>query len=311
VFLSIFFIKFQNDNAFQRISCQDSVHKSIIDGSLFTTLVEDVFTLVHAQLALLDEFLASSDLSMTDIGDAVVADALLSIFRIIFCKQLHYGRTSLFLRDIETCVARANDYWRMGEKTDSLMQGISKKHYHHLTLKAEKSDTTLVEWDIASDLVKEEASKLIDKMNSDAVEASNHVAIYIMRVIQQLDIPRELFSRHWEENLTNNEVAKYILRVYAKYLADIKYVLVSDCLYHKVLITLARCTICFYLKCFIFKASRIRSSNLWYDNRKDRKDFFRSQRRALMRMTHDIEVFEDFFSGPFRRERSTYQNHFK
>ncbi len=232
---------------------------------------------------------------MTDTGDAVFADALLSILRIILCKQMHYGRTSLFLRDVETCIARANDYWMMGEKIDAMMQRLSEKHNHHLTLKPEKSDSTLAEWDFASDLVKQETSKLMDKMNADAVEASNHVAICIMRSVERLDIPRELFSRHWEEDLTSNEVAKYIVRVYTHYLTNMRDVLVSDCLYHKVVITLARCTICFYLKSFIFKASRIRSSNAWYDNRKDRKDFFRSQRKAFLRMKYDIEVFEEFF----------------
>jgi hypothetical protein len=260
------------------MSSQDSIHRSAIDGSLFTTLAEDVFTLVHAQLALLDEFLVSANLAMTDTGDAIVADALLSIFRILYCKQIHYGRSSLFLRDVDSCIARANDYWMMGEKTNSMMENISEKHYNHLTWKAEKSKRALAEWDIAANLVKQEASNLIDRMNSDAVEASHHVAICLIQVIQQLDIPRELFSRHWEEDLTNNEVAKYIVRVYANYLPDMEHSLVSECLFHKVVITLARCTICFYLKSFIFKASRLRSSNPWYDSD-----------------TYDIEVFQNFF----------------
>lgn len=237
----------------------------------------------------------STDLSVTDTGDAVVADSLLSIFRIVLCKQIHYGRSSLFLRDIETCIARANDYWIMGEKTDSMMQNIAGKHYRHLTLKAKRLGSELGEWDIAAHLVEQEASKLIDRMDSDATEAVNRAAVYMIKAIQQLDIPKELFSRHWEENLTNNEVAKYIVGVYANYLSDMKRAFVSDCLYHKVLVTLARCTICFYLKSFIYKASRVRRSNSWYDNRKERKEYFRNPRRALMRMTHDIEIFQDFF----------------
>jgi len=277
------------------MSSRDSIHRSVIDGSLFTTLAEDVFTLVQAQLALLDEFLASTNLAMTDTGDAIVADALLSIFRILYCKQIHYGRSSLFLRDVDSCIARANDYWMMGEKTNSMMENISETHYNHLTWKAEKSKRALAEWDIAANLVKQEASNVIDRMNSDAVEASHHVAICVIQIIQQLDIPRELFSRHWEEDLTNNEVAKYIVRVYANYLPDMEHSLVSDYLFHKVVITLARCTICFYLKSFLFKASRLRSSNPWYDGDKKRKEFFRNPRRALMRMTHDIEVFQNFF----------------
>lgn len=277
------------------MSSQDAVHKSIIDGSLSTTLAEDVFTLVHAQLALLDDYLVSANLVTTDTGDAIVADALLSIFRILCCKQIHYGRTSLFLRDVDWCIARANDYWMMGEKTKSVMQTISEKHYNHLTWKPEESEGTLEEWDCAANLVNQEASNLIDQMNVDAVEASNHAAICIIKGIQQLDIPRELFSRHWEEDLTNNEVAKYIVRVYANYLSDMNRFFLSDFLYHKVLVTLARCTICFYLRCFIFKASRIRSSKSWYDKDKKHKEFFRSPKKALLRMTDDIQEFENFF----------------
>jgi len=277
------------------MSSQDSVHRSIIDGSLFTTLVEDVFTLVHVQLSVLDEILVSANIATTDTGDALVADALLSIFRMILFRQIHYGRTSLFLCDVDSCIARANDYWRMGEKTSSMIQNVSEKHYNHLTWKAEKSKITLNDWDIAASLVKQEASNLIDRLNSDAVEASHRVAVCIIRAIQESDIPRELFSRHWEEDLTNNEIAKYIVRVYANYLSGMKQFFVSDCLYHKVLITLARCTICFYLKSFIFKASRVRSYNSWYGNGKLCKEFFRSPRRALMRITHDIQVFQNFF----------------
>jgi hypothetical protein len=277
------------------MSSQNPVHRSAIDGSLFTTLAEDVFTLVHAQLALLDEFLVSANISTTDTGDAVIADALLSIFRIMICKQIHYGRTSDFLYDVDSCIARANDYWLMGEKTTSIMNLISEKHYYHLTWKAEDAKFLLAEWNSTANLVKREASKLEDRMNSDAVEAAHHVAICIIQRIQRLDIPRELFSRHWEEDLTQNEVAEYIVRAYANYLPAMKHLFVSDCLYHKVLITLARCTICFYLKSFIYKACRARRSNPWFDNRNSNKEFFRSPRKALLRMTYDIDVFRNFF----------------
>jgi len=201
------------------MSSRDSVHTSTVDGTLSTPLAEDIFTLVDAQLTLLDEFLESADLAMTDTGDAVVLDALLSIFRILCYKQIHYGRTSLFLQDVESCIARANDYWRMGEKTNSMMQEVSEKRYAHLTWNTAKSKNNLSEWEITGNLVEKEASRLIDLLNSDAVQASQRAAIYIIQAIRQYDIPRELFSRHWEEDLTNNEVAKYIVTVYGDYLS--------------------------------------------------------------------------------------------
>jgi len=275
------------------ISSQNIVHRSVIDGFLFTTLAEDVFTLVYAQLELLDGFLTSTNLTITDTGEAVLVNVLLSIIRIVLCKQMHYGRSMLFLQDLDSCIARANDYWIMGEKTSDMMLNVSKKYYNHLTWKAHDLKTGLDEWGFVTSLVKQEASNLIDQLNSDAVEASHHVAIFIIQVVHRSDIPHELFSRHWEEDLTNNEVARYIVRVFANYLPGIEDFLVTPCLYHKVLITLVRCTICFYLKCFVLKASRIRISTSWRN--KTGEKFFRNPRRALMRMTHDIQVFETFF----------------
>eukprot|EP00534_Pseudo-nitzschia_fraudulenta_P004963 CAMPEP_0201122446 /NCGR_PEP_ID=MMETSP0850-20130426/6096_1 /ASSEMBLY_ACC=CAM_ASM_000622 /TAXON_ID=183588 /ORGANISM="Pseudo-nitzschia fraudulenta, Strain WWA7" /LENGTH=497 /DNA_ID=CAMNT_0047389149 /DNA_START=125 /DNA_END=1618 /DNA_ORIENTATION=+ len=277
------------------MSSQGSIETSTIDGTLFTSLAGDVFTLVHSLLTLLEEFISSANLTMTDTGDAVIADALLSIFRMIFCKQIHYGGTSLFIHDVDLCIARANDYWRMVEETNSTMQNVSKQNSNHLAWDVDESSGNLLEWNNTARLVTEEASNLIDQLNMDAVQASHHAAICIIQEIQRLDIPRELFSKHWEEDLTNNEVAKYIVRVYDGYLADIKHSLVSDYLYHKVVVTLIRSTICFYLRCFILKADKIRRSSRWGSNDKARKGFFRSPKRVLLRITHDIQVFRSFF----------------
>uniref|UniRef100_A0A7S4AIB5 Exocyst complex component Sec6 n=1 Tax=Pseudo-nitzschia australis TaxID=44445 RepID=A0A7S4AIB5_9STRA len=295
-----------------RMSSQDNFNTSIIDGTLSTSLAEDVFTLVGTQLTVLDEFLEAADLATTE-HDAVAADALLSIFRLVCCKQLHYGRTPRFLCGVESCIARANDYSKMQEKTSAIMRDIiSQRHYNHLTWKAMEWDSTAslatetsepnnpMEWDSAASLVEQEASRLADRLNLDAVEASQTAAIFVIQAIQRLDIPRELFGRHWEENLTNNEVAKYIVTVFGNYLSDIKDALASDYLYHQVVVTLARCTVCFYLRNFILKADRVRRS-ISSTRRRRRKngtksqEFFRSPERALMRMTHDIQVFQNFF----------------
>jgi len=265
----------------------------MIDGFLCTTLAEDVFTLVYAQLELLDEFLVSSKLTITDAGEAVLVNVLLSIIRIILCKQIHYGRSTLFLHDLDSCIARANDYWRMGEETSGMMLNVSEKYYKHLTWEGNHLKKGLEEWGFVTSLVKQKASNLMDQLNSDAVVASHHVAVCIIQAVQRSDISHELFSRHWEEDLTNNEVAKYIVRVYANYLSDIKNLFATDCLYHKVLITLTRCTICYYLKSFLLKANRTRRSSSWI--KKNGHEFFRSPKRALMRMKYDMQVFENFF----------------
>ena len=317
------------------MSSRDTFNTSIIDGTLSTSLAEDVFTLVGTQLTVLDEFLeGASNLATTTKTttkttgttneyehDAVVADALLSIFRIVCCKQMHYGRTPRFLCDVESCVARANDYSKMREKTGATLRDIvSTRRYNHLTwnavewdsaasLATETPEATLdladanadAEWDSAAGLVEQEASRLVDRLNLDAVEASQTAAIFVIRAIQRLDIPREFFGRHWEEDLTNNEVAKYVVTVFGNYLSGIKEALVSDYLYHKVVATLARCTVCFYLQHFVLKADRARRSVSGARRRRRGRnggtgqEFFRNPRRALLRMTHDVRVFQKFF----------------
>ncbi|VEU37902.1 unnamed protein product [Pseudo-nitzschia multistriata] len=175
------------------------------------------------------------------------------------------------------------------------MQYISKRHYNHLTWNAERSETNLFEWDSAASLVEHEAARLVDRLSLDAVEASQKAAIQIIQIVEYLDIPRELFGRHWEEDLTNNEVAKYIVTVFGNYLSDVKDSLVSQYLYHKVVVALVRCTVCFYIKRFILKADRVRYSIRQRRNRMKSQEFFSNPRRAQMRMTHDIEVFQKFF----------------
>jgi len=302
------------------MSARDPIHGPMLDGSLVTSLADDVFALVHAQLALLDEYLAAEDLAGTDAGDAMVTDAWLSFFRTIRCKQAHFGRdTNLFLKrdDADACIARANDYWILGEKTEDLMNTVWSHRHHNATSSstatartATASNTTSTdweadqdtvdgsgaEWDTATTLVETEATKLIDRMNLDAVEAARHVAISVIETIRKLDIPRELFSTHWEDTLTRNEVATYMVRVYARRLSEIERFLVSEYLYHKVLITLARCTICFYLKSFLSKACRVRASRaLGAKPYNKAVGAFRSPQRALLRIRYDLEVFSDFF----------------
>lgn len=277
------------------MSTRGNIKTSPIDGSLCSSLPEDVFTLVETQLALVHEFLETADLSTADSGDAIVADALLSIFRILCWKQIHYGCTSLFLHDLQSCIARANDYCRMGQKTNDLMRNVSGRHYRYLAWENADEGTELPEWNTTNALVQQEASRLIDQLNADSVQASQHAAIRIIQTIEQLDIPHELFSRHWEEDLTNNEVARYIVKVCSNSLSEVNASLVSTYLYQKVVVTLVRCIICFYVKCLVLKADRMKCYYRRRTSRRKRKSFFRSPNRALLRMTHDIQLFKDFF----------------
>ena len=272
---------------------QRSVETSTIDGSLYTSLAEDIFTLVETQISLLDEYLEASDLHKTDTGNAVIIDALLNIFRILFVKQTHYRDS--FFSNVDSCVAAANDFLRMSDKTERLIN-VLQRRYYYLSWNTSTTKEKLSEWDITTGMVEEASSSLIDLFQKDAVLASQRSAMCIVRAVQWSSIPNQLFSIEWEDEMTHNEVAKSIIRIYNDYLSNLRHLLSADYLYHKVATALVRLTVCFYVQCFVLKADKARR----YMNRpgrsnKKNKHAFSSPQRAVMRMTHDVDVFQEFF----------------
>ncbi len=264
------------------------MNRSTIDGTLYTSLPEDVFTLVESQTDLLDEFVRLSNLTNTPTGDAVVVDGLLSILRIMNFKQMHYRDS--FLHDVESCIAASNDFLRMSERTENAMKEV-RKRYPQLGWDASNIETMLSAWDVTTGLVEQEVSNLLDRFGTDAVLASQRAVLHVVHSIQQSDIPVQLFSRCWEDELTHNEVAKAIIRTYDDYLTDIRHFLATEYMFHKVIASLVRCTICYYVRCLVVKADRVRHG------KKTGEMAFLHPTRAITRITYDIQVFRDFFHG--------------
>jgi hypothetical protein len=247
-----------------------------------------VFTLVESQTDLLDEFLRLSNLANTPMGDAVAIDGLLSILRIINFKQMHYRES--FLDDMESCVAASNDFLRMSERTENMMRDV-RKRYPQLGWGNSNNETILSEWDVTTGLVEQEASNLLDRFGADAVLASQRSVIHLIQSIHESDIPLQLFSRLWEDELTHNEVAKGIIRRYNNSLLSIQQFLATEYMFHKVIASLVRCTICYYVQCLVLKADRLRHG------KKSGEMAFMHPTRAITRMTYDIQVFREFFLG--------------
>lgn len=267
---------------------QHPVHRSTIDGTLYTTLPEDVFTLIESQTNLLDEFLRLSNLSNTPTGDAVAVDGLRSILRIMNFKQMHYRES--FLDDMESCIAASNDFMRMSERAENMMRD-ARKRYPQLGWDASNNETMLSEWDVTTGLVEQDASKLLDRFGTDAVLASQRAVLHLIHSIHQTDIPLQLFSRPWEDELTHNEVARAIIRSYNDSLLNIRQYLATEYMFQKVIASLVRSTICYYVQCLVLKADRLRRG------KKAGEVAFLYPARAITRMTYDIQVFRDFFRG--------------
>jgi hypothetical protein len=236
---------------------------------------------VEAQASLLDEYLISTHLIQTEAGDSLLMDALLSILRNLWYKQTHFRNT--FLRDLESCIAGANDFLRMVEKVDGLMKAMTER-YPHLSWDDVKGDVTTAQ-------VRREAADLITLFGSDAVHASERAATYVIQTIQNSSIPAELFSHDWEDRLVHNEVALSMVRTFEDYLSDLHNYVEQDFLYHKVVAALVRSTVCFYVQCLVKKADQMRRTR----RRNSHKIAFMSASRAICRMNYDIEVLRDYF----------------
>jgi hypothetical protein len=148
---------------------------------------------------------------------------------------------------------------------------------------------------VTTEQVEQEASHLIDLYQQDAVLAAQRSSLYIIELIQQSDVPNQLFSYSWEEELTHNQVAKEIVQTYAGMLANLEPLIATEYLYHKVITALVRSTVCFYIQCFVMKADKARRYIENPTKRNKTKHSFVNPPRAVMRMSHDTKVLEEFF----------------
>jgi hypothetical protein len=117
-----------------------------------------------------------------------------------------------------------------------------------------------------------------------------------MQSVQGSKIANDLFSREWEDIMVHNEVAVSIVKTISDYLTDIGQYVEHPFLYHKIVASLVRGTVCFYTQCFVKKAHTIRRvMKRDFANKRAQRLAFVSSKRAIMRITYDVEVFQNFF----------------
>jgi hypothetical protein len=264
---------------------QRPITTSCICGTLSTSLCEDVFALVEAQISLLQDYLVSNELLRTEVGNSLLIEALLSILRNLRCKQNSFRNT--FLRELASCVAAANDFSRMAERVEHLQQSMAERYPHLDWTGDDERNLTFT--------FRREASGLIDILEADAVCAAHRIASFVVQGLHQSGVSLELFSHDWEDKYVQNEVAVSMIRTFEDYLVDIQNCIEQEYLYHKVVAALVRSTVCLYVQCFVKKAdSRRREMKRLKKNARDYA--FLSASRAIRRMNYDVEVLQDYFS---------------
>jgi uncharacterized protein YutD len=226
------------------------------------------------QWNVLHDYLKTSKLLGTKVGDTILVDGLFSIFRNLKYKHIHYRDN--FLADLEGSCATANDFYRMMDTAEELW----------VTLRRTYPD--VLGYDTIS-ILSTEASDLLSLYSSDAVYAVQRAHMFVVREIHQSEIPTQLFSHDWEDVYTSNEVVLSLVKTMEDYLYDFHNYLCNDFLFRKVVDSLLRAMVCFYVTSLVRKADQAR--------RRKRNEPFCNPPRALIRMVYDLELFRIYFEN--------------
>jgi len=261
------------------------VNQSQVSGTLSTALPEDVFALLEAQLSLLDDYLRATNSIDTKKGDDLLVRAVLSIFENVKCQQVLHKETFLF--ELETCLAAANDFYRMAEKVDDLMGMLARRYPHMLVWRGVVGET--------KSIARKEAADLASMFTRDAVHAAERAVTFVMQSIRGSSISTGLFGREWEDVLVQNELAVAMVRTFDDYMKDIRCFLDQKYLFDKVVAASVRAAVCFYVQRLVNKADDLRRARIraqW----NVKKLSFLNPGRAVCRMNYDIDVIRDYFN---------------
>jgi hypothetical protein len=263
------------------------VRVSVVSGALTTSLPEDVFHLVDTQLTLLHEFLVAKGIVNEASGTSATVDAVHSIVSSLTYHHTRYR--FMFLQNLESCIAFANDLMRMLEKKEGMQEQLKVCFPRQKWGDLERGDSQTL-------MVRRELSQLASMYSEDATNACQRAVNFVMQSIQASRIPNELFSREWEDVMVHNEVAVSIVKSIADYLADIEEFVEHPFLYHKIVASLVRGIVCFYMQCLVKKAHTIRRvMKRDFSNKRAKRWAFMSSKRAVTRISYDVQVFQDFF----------------
>ena len=263
------------------------VRVSAISGALTTSLPEDVFHLVDTQLTLLHDFLVAKGIANKAPATSATVDAVRAIVSSLTYHHTRYR--FMFLQNLESSIAFANDLMRMLEKKEGMQQRLNAcfPRLEWDDLKRGDSQTLMV---------RRELNQLASMYSDDATNACQRAVTFIMRSLQASRIPNELFSRDWEDVMVHNEVAVSIIKSVSDYLADIQGFVEHPFLYHKIIASLVRGIVCFYMQCLVKKAHTIRRvMKRDFSNTRAKRLAFMSGKRAVTRISYDVKVFHDFF----------------
>lgn len=230
------------------------------EGRLVTSLCEDVFAVAGTQLRTIRDRLTRRSEAM--------AQAVGVVLQTLYKKQIE-SRES-FCIDFETCCAAANDFVRMSEKCEEIIEEI-------------KEESNLPK--AAIDTLEEQSFTILALYSADAVYAAQKTHVYCFEPIEDA-ISTELFGLEWEKNLTHNELALTLVRTLDDFMEDLEEFL-DEVMVQKAVEAQIASTVNFYIKSLLIKSS----------DHNGRGSAFGDNMMALGRMRGDILIIREYFEG--------------
>jgi hypothetical protein len=251
-------------------------------GILTTALPEDLFMLINSQTNVLVEFLNEEQglAAGDDKAKTYLVEGLSFMFQIL--KQAQSMSRILFLTTLDDSCAAANDFFRIAERLENYLDGLSKR-FPCLASSDEK--------------VQMMGSDLVTLYSHDAVFAAERSQVFVMRRVQSSSIPSDFFSKAWENDWTSNEVCLSMTDIFENHLLNVQRRLCNDYLYQKALVVAAKAMVCFYVRCLVEKADSVNQRRR-NDSRSglDRDhESFASHHRALLRIADDVTLMTEFW----------------
>ena len=191
------------------------------------------------------------------------------IFKNLYEKQM--VAREAFCTDFETCCAAANDFVRMSEKCEEIIEEIQNDS----DLSTEANET-----------LEEQSAAILGLYSADAVYAAQKTHLYCFEPIEEA-IGTELFNEDWEENLTHNELALTLVRTLDDFMEDLETFL-DEVMVQKAVEAQIASAACFYIKALLTKAAAHNSN---------RAGAFKDNERAIERMKGDVNVIREYFDG--------------
>jgi hypothetical protein len=251
----------QTDELISKVYKRQHETTQTSEGRLFTSLCEDVFQLIGVQLRTIRERLTSK-------SDALVMTVCL-VFSQLRSKQL--TSRDIFLQSLESCCAAANDFQRMSEQVEDVVQDL-----------IENSD--LAEGSVK--LIEENCGALVSIYSGDAVYAAQKIHYYVFEPLWD-SISHDMFSHAWEHEYTHNELALKITHTLDDFMRDLENFL-DEFMLKKTVDALVASTVVFYIKCLLLTSERHASNKVQY---------FNDNAVAIERMDRDIKILRQYFDG--------------